>query len=84
MTIELHPTGPCRIVLTVDGEKVLDRLMQRGEREVRTVAGSAVIEVGDAGTFDFSIDGRPGKRLGVTGEMKTARITRDTMGDYLR
>jgi hypothetical protein len=84
MTIELHPTGPCRIAMTVDGQKVLDRMMQRGERVVRDVRNAVVIEVGDAGTFAFSIDGRPGKSLGDIGQTKTARITRDTMAAYLR
>jgi hypothetical protein len=83
MTIELHPTGPCRISMTVDGEKVLDRVMRRGEREARDVRNAVVIEVGDAGTFEFSIDGRPGKSLGDSGH-KTARITRDTLAAYLR
>jgi transcriptional regulator with XRE-family HTH domain len=83
MTLELHPTGPCRIALTIDGRKVMDRLMNPGEREVQTVGASVVIEVSDAAAFDYSIDGKPGKPLGSTGG-QTATITRATVGDYLR
>jgi cytoskeletal protein RodZ len=82
--LELHPTGPCWVTLTVDGTRVLARLMQAGEKEVRQVRQGAVIEVGDAGAFDFSIDGRPGRSLGGNGQVRTARITRETIAQFLR
>ena len=82
--LDLHPTGPCWISLTVDGERVFSRLMQPGERETRTVLREAVIEVGDAGAFDFSINGRPGRPLGEPGQVKTAKITPATASSYLK
>jgi cytoskeletal protein RodZ len=84
MTLELHPTGDCWIQLTVDGQPVVSRLMVAGDKEVRQVRDIAVIQVGDAGTFAFSIDGRSGKRLGQSGQVRTARITRDTVAQYLQ
>jgi cytoskeleton protein RodZ len=84
MTLELHPTGDCWITLTVDGQPGLSRLMLAGEKEVRQVHDSAVIEVGDAGAFAFSVDGRPGKSLGQTGQVRTARITKETLAQYLQ
>jgi hypothetical protein len=84
MTLELHPTGDCWVRLTVDGRLVLARTMHPGEKDVHTVTESTVIEVGDAGAFAFSIDGRPGKPLGIAGQVRTAKITRDTVSDYLQ
>jgi cytoskeleton protein RodZ len=84
LKLELHPTGPCWISLTVDGERLFARVMQPGERESRTVQREAVIEIGDAGAFDFSIDGRPGRSLGAPGQVKTARITQATAASYLK
>jgi cytoskeletal protein RodZ len=84
MQLALHPTGPCWISLTVDGERIMSRVMQPGERVVHEVRNSAVIEVGDAGAFAFSVNGRPGKSLGETGQVKTARLTKDTLADLVR
>jgi cytoskeletal protein RodZ len=84
MTLDLHPTGDCWVKLTVDGRPVLSRLMLAGEKDVREVRDKVLIEVGNAGAFAFSIDGRPGKPLGEVGQVRTARITRDTLGQYVQ
>jgi hypothetical protein len=84
LTLELHPTAPCWISLTVDGVRVFARVMEPGEKAVRQVREAAVIEIGDAGAFAFSIDGRPGRSLGESGQVTTARITRETVAQYLR
>ena len=84
MRLDIHPTGPCWISLTVDGEGVMSRVMLAGETDTREFSESAVIDVGDAGAFAFSIDGRPGRSLGETGQVRTARITRDTMTGWLK
>jgi cytoskeleton protein RodZ len=83
MMLELHPTGECWIKLTVDGRLVLSRLMLPGEKQVQQIHDTAVIEVGDAGAFAFSVDGRPGKSLGQPGQVRTARITKETLAQYL-
>lgn len=82
--LEIHPTAPCWVVLTVDGERLFGRVMQPGEREARDVRSEALIEIGDAAAFSYSIDGRPGKPLGAPGSVAKARITRDTVSEYVR
>ena len=84
MTLELHPTGDCWVSLTVDGARIMARVMRAGEKEVREVRDSAVVEIGDAGAFAYSINGRPGKPLGETGQVRTLRLTKDTMAEYIR
>ena len=84
MRLEIHPTGPCWVTLTADGRRVFSRLLQAGDREVHDVRQTAVIEVGDAGAFAFSVDGRPGRSLGGPGQLRTARITRETLAGYLQ
>ena len=34
----------------------------------------AVVEIGDAGAFAFSVNGRPGKPLGDKGQVKTLKL----------
>jgi hypothetical protein len=84
MKLVLHPTGDCWVGLTVDGQRVMARLMLAGEKEVRDVRDTAVIEIGNAGAFAFSIDGRPGKTLGEQGQVRTARITRNSVKEYVQ
>jgi cytoskeleton protein RodZ len=84
MRLELRPTGSCWITVTVDGRRVLAREMKAGEREAYDFRDAAVIEVGDAGAFAFSIDGRPGRSLGSAGQVRSARITRETLAAYIQ
>jgi cytoskeleton protein RodZ len=84
MRLEVHPTGRCWVSLTVDGKRVFARLMEAGQRETAVVTNAAVIEVGDAGTFAFSIDGREGGPIGSTGQVKTLKVTRASAVTLLR
>jgi cytoskeletal protein RodZ len=83
MTLELHPTGECWVRLTIDGRPALSRLMIAGDKEVHQVHDTAIIEVGNAGAFAFTVDGRRGKILGQSGQVRTARITRDTLAKFV-
>ena len=73
-TISVHPNGPCWISLTIDGEHVLARVMTDGERESYEVDNQLILNVGDAGTFEFSIDEQPGRSLGGDGQVVTVEI----------
>ena len=78
LALELHPTAECWVSLTVDGNRVFARVMQAGERERATVRREAVVEVGNAGAFAYSINGKEGQPLGTVGQVKTLRVTPDT------
>jgi cytoskeleton protein RodZ len=82
--LELHPSGPCWISLSVDGERLLARVVAAGERLTYEVRRQAVIDVGDAGVFEYTLNGRPGRSLGGAGQVRTARISPDTLDDYVR
>jgi cytoskeletal protein RodZ len=82
--LDMHPTGDCWVKLVVDGRTVVSRLMHAGETEIQEVRDTAVLEVGNAGTFAYSINGRPGKPLGASGQVRTMRLTRDTFAQYIQ
>src|SRR4051812_20291081 len=84
MTLEVHPTRPCWVSLTIDGKKVFARIVRPGEHESHVVATEAIVEVGNAGAFAFSVNGREGKPVGAEGQVKTVKLTPATAADYLR
>jgi cytoskeleton protein RodZ len=82
-TIELRPSGPCWVSLTVDGAPSFTREMQAGEREVRTFREEAVLKVGDGAACEFALNGRVARLLGGQGETRTIKITRQNIASYL-
>ena len=84
MKLDITPLSECWVSLTVDGRKLFARVMQAGERESHLVAREAVVEVGDAGAFAFSVNGRPGKSLGDKGQVKTLKLTPATASQFMR
>jgi hypothetical protein len=58
--------------------------MRAGERASHSFQREAVVEIGDAGSFAFAINGREGKSLGDKGQVKTLRLTPANAAQYLR
>jgi cytoskeletal protein RodZ len=84
MTLDVHPISECWVSLTVDGTKLFARVMKPGEHESHTVTREAIIEIGNAGAFAFSIDGRLGKSVGGPGQVKILKLTPATASEYVR
>ena len=84
MVLDIHPTSACWVSLTVDGRKLFARLMKSGERESYSVVHEAVLDIGNAGAFAFSLDGRPGKAVGDSGQAKTLTLTPATASQYVK
>jgi hypothetical protein len=83
LQIEIHPTGPCWVEATVEGEKRIYRLMNAGDRETLTVQGDLMLKVGDPSVFGFSINGRPGRLSGRPGQTLSVRIGPGNVSDFL-
>lgn len=79
MTLDLHPSADCWVSVTADGRHVFAKMMQAGEREHVIVRREAVVEVGDAGAFAYSIDGKEGQPLGAAGQVRTLRVGPQTV-----
>jgi cytoskeleton protein RodZ len=84
LQLDVHPSADCWVSMTVDGTKLFARMMKAGEHETHAVQREAVVEIGDAGAFAYSINGRAGKALGDVGQVKTFTLTPATAADYLR
>ena len=82
-TIELRPSAPCWVSLTLDGSPSLTREMQAGEREIRTFRQEAVLKVGDGAACEFALNGRIARPLGGPGQTRTVKITPQNATSYL-
>jgi cytoskeletal protein RodZ len=78
LRIELAADGPCWLQATVDGKRVIYRLLAPGERHTLTVQREAVLRVGDPAVLRLSINGELAGALGSPGQPVTVRITPDS------
>jgi cytoskeleton protein RodZ len=79
LRLEIRTTRPCWVSAVADGDRVVYRLMQGGERTLIDARGAITLRVGDAGAVAYSINGATGRPLGRDGEAVTVRIDRDTL-----
>jgi len=84
LTIAVHPTAACWVSLTIDGEQVFAGVLGSGEQEVYEAENQIVLNVGDAGLFEFSINQEPGRSLGESGQVVTVEIDRDNYQSFVR
>jgi cytoskeletal protein RodZ len=75
LTMEISPTGDCWVVASADGDTVISRLLGAAEREVVVAQNAIELRIGDAGAFAFTINQRPGRSLGASGEVVNVRVT---------
>lgn len=83
LTIVLRPGGESWVSLTVDGEQAVSRIMQAGEEASHEAESEIRLNVGNAGEFDFTLNGEDGRSLGDPGQVATVVITRDNYRSFL-
>lgn len=84
LTIGLSVQRPCWVSATVDGQKVLDRLLQARERTTFDVRREMVLTAGDAAAISMTLNGATAKSLGKAGEVVTARLTLTNFKEFLQ
>jgi cytoskeletal protein RodZ len=75
VSVEIAAAGPVWIEATADGTPLLYRLLQRGERAAIAVYHDLNLKVGDAGAFEYTINGVPGIPLGPPAAVRVLHIT---------
>jgi cytoskeleton protein RodZ len=72
------------IQVKADGQVVLGRLLQPGERVSLACRKEFILDTGNAGGFTYTLNGRPGRSLGAPGAViKNVRIGLDNLQDFL-
>lgn len=74
----------CWISGVVDGERVAYGTLQPGTPLVVEAAQEIVLRFGNAGAVSYSINGYPGKPLGLPGQVVDVRITEDSYRDFVQ
>ncbi len=83
LTVEIRPLRRLWVTGHADGKRVLFRNIEPGER-VSLEGTDLSFRVGDAGAFEYTINGAPGKAPGSSGEVREFRITRDNYREFIR
>ena len=83
LRLRIAPSGPCWVRVSVDGVIRHQALMQKGEVYQQEAKDGFDILIGDAGTFRYSINDRPGRITGESGDVIVARINRGTLQNWL-
>lgn len=83
LIVSLVTRTECWIGVVIDGERRVERLLQRGEQFSVHARNELLVRVGNAGAVAFSINGRAAKALGPAGQPVTARITSANFEQFL-
>lgn len=74
----------CWLSLSVDGQKVVARNLQAGERVQFRARSVIILSAGNAGALTLTINGKPARALGGRGEVVTSTITLATLKDFVQ
>jgi hypothetical protein len=83
LRLDVKPSGACWLSATADGQRVIYRLMNAGERTQIEAHEDVVLHVGDPATCEFDINGAGVRQLGVAGQPVTVHLTRQNFEQFL-
>jgi cytoskeleton protein RodZ len=70
LVVNLSARQSCWVQASVDGQVVLNRVLEQGESQTLEAQGEVVLSVGNAGGLAFTVNDRPGVPLGRSGEVR--------------
>jgi transcriptional regulator with XRE-family HTH domain len=79
LRIEMAATGSCWVAAETDGERVMYRLMEPGERVVLEGQRTIALRLGDAGSVTLSINDGTSRSFGSDGQVVELEITPDNV-----
>lgn len=79
LRIEMAATGWCWVAAETDGERVMYRLMEPGERVVLEGQRLIALRLGDAGSVTLSINDGASRSLGSDGQVVELEVTPDNV-----
>ena len=83
MRIELAPRAECWVEATADGDRIIYKLLNTGDRYAIEGYEDLILRVGEPSALVYSIDGAQGRPLGPAGRPATVHITRENRHTFL-
>jgi cytoskeletal protein RodZ len=84
LVVEFEVTGDCWIQISTDGKPTTSQLFRAGERRRVEAQREVSLDVGNAGTFLWTVNGRPAKPLGKPGVHTRTRVTAGNYQSFLQ
>lgn len=84
LLVEFEVTASCWVRITADGGTAIDGLLQPGPRQRVPASKSIRVSVGNAGAFQWWINGKPAKLLGPPGTTRQVTVTLENRATYLQ
>jgi cytoskeletal protein RodZ len=84
LRLEILPRDPCWLSATADGQRVIYRLLNAGERTQVDAKDSVDLRIGDPAACTFTINGAAAHTPGAAGEAVNIHLTPQNYREYLR
>lgn len=81
--LAIAPTGPCWVQATVNGHRVLAKLLGAGDRPEVDAPSDVTLRVGEPGTFAFTINGAPARLPAAAGHPVTVHVNKENYRTFL-
>jgi cytoskeleton protein RodZ len=75
VSIQLHAGASSWVQVTADGRLVLSRNLTAGESQTFEADREIAVQFGNAGAINWTVNGKPAKPLGASGDVRRASIT---------
>ncbi len=83
LAVGIAVSKPCWVSATVDGQKIIERLLAPGDTQTIAVKREMVLTAGDASAITMTINGAATKPFGRPGQVVTRRVNRANFKDYI-
>jgi len=83
LRLEIQPHESCWLSATADGQRVIYRTLNAGERALVEAKEAVDLRVGDPAAFAFTINGAAARVLGAAGEAVNIHLTPQNYREYL-
>lgn len=84
LNVDIRPTADTWLTVTSDDRRLFSRLVAAGEHVAVEGHRQLAFRVGNAGGFEYAINGVPGRLLGAPGEVKDVQITPENYRTFRR